>query len=107
MRKFNENSIVLATHNMGKFEEMKKLLDDGTRGISVYSSNEFEIDEPEEVGTPISKMHGLKQGIPLKKLDLHACLMIAELKLTVLTELLVFIQPTGQKQKMEEILKKP
>ena len=45
MRKFNENSIVLATHNMGKFEEMKKLLDDGTRGISIYSSNEFEIEK--------------------------------------------------------------
>ena len=73
MRKFNENSIVVATHNIGKFEEMKKLLDDGAPEISVYSSNEFEIDEPEEVGHTYIENARIKARYSSEKTGL-ACL---------------------------------
>ncbi len=49
MRKFNGTSIVLATHNQGKFEEMKKLFDH-IKDISIYSPKDFDLNEPREVG---------------------------------------------------------
>ena len=49
MRKFKEDSIILATHNRGKVEEMKKLLENFSN-VRLYSSADFKLDEPEEFG---------------------------------------------------------
>ena len=49
MRKLKEDSIVLATHNNGKVEEMQKLLERFS-GMRLYSSSDFNLEEPEEIG---------------------------------------------------------
>ena len=49
MRKFSGSSLLIATHNAGKLEEMVDLL--SPFGIAVKSAKEFRLGEPEETET--------------------------------------------------------
>jgi XTP/dITP diphosphohydrolase len=49
MRKFDEDTLLVATHNAGKLEEIADLLSDF--GISVVGAAEKNLPEPEETGT--------------------------------------------------------
>jgi XTP/dITP diphosphohydrolase len=49
MRKFAEKSLLIATHNAGKLEEISALL--APYGIEVKSAKEFNLPEPEETET--------------------------------------------------------
>ena len=48
MRKLTEKKIILATHNIGKVNEMQKILD--PFGIEVVSADDLTLSEPEENG---------------------------------------------------------
>jgi len=49
MRRFTEPELVLASHNKGKIEEMRALLE--THGIKLSSAADHGLPEPEETGT--------------------------------------------------------
>lgn len=49
MRKFSDRTLLVATHNQGKLEEVSELLRD--HGISVVSAAAMGLPEPEETGT--------------------------------------------------------
>ena len=49
MRKFSGDTILIATHNAGKLEEMEHLF--GALGIKVVGAAEMNLPEPEETGT--------------------------------------------------------
>lgn len=49
MRKFEEQKLVLATHNAGKLKEIRELI--GPMGIEVISAGELGLPEPPEHGT--------------------------------------------------------
>lgn len=49
MRRFSDKSLLIATHNAGKLEEMMDLL--LPYGIEVKSAKEFNLDEPDETET--------------------------------------------------------
>lgn len=48
MRKFLDKSIVLATHNHGKIEEITRLFKE--KKISIFTSKDFKLHEPKETG---------------------------------------------------------
>ena len=69
MRKFVENSLLLATHNKGKFEELKKLFE-GYK-VELKSPLDFNLQEPEEtkntfLGNAKQKAHFARKnsGLP-------------------------------------------
>ena len=72
MRKFEEKSIILATHNHGKVEEMKKLLE-GFSKMKLYSSTDFNLDEPKEIGKTYLENARIKAEYTSNKTGL-ACL---------------------------------
>ncbi len=72
MRKFEEKSIILATHNHGKVEEMKKLLE-GFSNMRLYSSTDFNLEEPEEIGKTYLENARIKAECTSNKTGL-ACL---------------------------------
>lgn len=47
-RQFNEDSLVLATHNAGKVKEISSRLDG--MDVKVFSAGDLDLDEPEETG---------------------------------------------------------
>ena len=49
MRRFDDNRLLVATHNAGKLEEIAHLLDG--HGIAVVGAAEMNLPEPEETGT--------------------------------------------------------
>ena len=49
MRKFTSNTLLVATHNQGKLEEISALLT--SFGIKTVSSKDHDLPEPEETGT--------------------------------------------------------
>ena len=49
-RLFTENKLVVATHNQGKLREIRALLVD--HGITMFSTGELSLDEPEETEIP-------------------------------------------------------
>ncbi len=65
MRKFNEKTLVIATHNQGKLEEIEKLLEGYT--ISLLSSQSLKIDEPDETETSFEGNARIKAHYASKK----------------------------------------
>ncbi|WP_424930332.1 RdgB/HAM1 family non-canonical purine NTP pyrophosphatase [Amaricoccus tamworthensis] len=68
-RRFDDPKLVVATHNQGKLEEIKKLLEDYS--VTVISAKELELPEPDEtentfVGNARIKAHAAAQatGLP-------------------------------------------
>ncbi len=49
MRKFTGDTLLVATHNAGKLEEIADLLSD--HGIAIKGAKELDLPEPEETGT--------------------------------------------------------
>lgn len=71
MRRFTEDTLVLATHNLGKVDEMVALL--APFGVNVKSAAEFGLDAPEEtetsfVGNARLKAHFVAQATGLPSL---------------------------------------
>jgi XTP/dITP diphosphohydrolase len=71
MRKFSDSSLLIATHNAGKLEEMTDLL--RPFGINVKSAKEFDLGEPEEtentfVGNARIKAHAAAKATGLPSL---------------------------------------
>ncbi len=69
MRKFDGDRLVIATHNQGKLEEMRHLLE--PYGITLTSNADYDLPEPEEtettfVGNARIKAHAAAQatGLP-------------------------------------------
>lgn len=65
MRVFEGDTLLFATHNAGKLEEMRALL--GARGVALRSAAEFKLPEPEEtedsfVGNARIKAHAAAQA---------------------------------------------
>ena len=58
MRKFVETKIVIASNNIGKIKEFKKLL--GNRNLEVISLEDFAIPSPEETGKTFQENADLK-----------------------------------------------
>ena len=65
MRYFRDHSLVIATHNAGKFEEMAKLLENFS-GLSLYSSKDFNLTEPKETGSTYVENARLKAKFSAK-----------------------------------------
>ncbi len=57
-RRLNEREILIATHNAGKLDEFRALLE--PRGISVRGAAEFNLPEPAETGTTFLENAQLK-----------------------------------------------
>lgn len=71
MRRFTEDTLVLATHNLGKVDEMVALF--APFGVNVKSAAEFGLDAPEEtetsfVGNARLKAHFVAQATGLPSL---------------------------------------
>ena len=69
MRKFKNNKLIVATHNLGKYEEICDLFSDSS--IKIFYSKDFDLIEPKEtensfVGNARIKAHytSQKTGIP-------------------------------------------
>jgi XTP/dITP diphosphohydrolase len=58
MRRFTGNSLLIATHNQGKFEEMQHLL--APFGVTVTSAKDHNLPEPDETGTTFVENARLK-----------------------------------------------
>ncbi|RWR17816.1 RdgB/HAM1 family non-canonical purine NTP pyrophosphatase [Sinirhodobacter populi] len=72
MRKFTGKTLLFATHNAGKVEEMRALL--APYGIEVKSNADFNLPEPEETGTTFAenariKAHAAAQATGLPALS--------------------------------------
>ena len=69
-RKFRETKIVIASHNEGKVSEIADLLI--PLGISIISSRDINLPEPEETGTSFIENAELKARIAAKLSDFPA-----------------------------------
>ena len=58
MRRFTGKTLLIATHNQGKFEEMQHLLE--PFGITVTSAKDHNLPEPDETGTTFVENARLK-----------------------------------------------
>ncbi|MEJ6393309.1 RdgB/HAM1 family non-canonical purine NTP pyrophosphatase [Gymnodinialimonas sp. 2305UL16-5] len=58
MRRFTEKALLVATHNQGKLDEMRHLLE--PFGISVTGAKDHNLPEPEETGTTFVENARLK-----------------------------------------------
>ncbi|MEM9318692.1 MAG: RdgB/HAM1 family non-canonical purine NTP pyrophosphatase [Pseudomonadota bacterium] len=70
MRRFAGPELVLASHNQGKIEEMRALLD--RHGITLRSAADFGLPEPPETGTTFVENARIKAHAAAKATDLPA-----------------------------------
>jgi len=70
MRKFTGNTLLVATHNQGKLEEIGHLLE--PLGIAVTSASDQELPEPEETGTTFVENARIKAHAAAKATGLAA-----------------------------------
>ncbi len=70
MRKFTGKTLLVATHNQGKLEEIAHLLE--PLGISVTSAKEHALPEPEETGTTFVENARIKAHAAAKATGLPA-----------------------------------
>jgi XTP/dITP diphosphohydrolase len=70
MRKFTGDTLLVATHNQGKLEEIAHLLE--PLGISVTSAKEHGLPEPEETGTTFVENARIKAHAAAKATGLPA-----------------------------------
>ena len=70
MRKFTSDTILVATHNAGKLEEMVHLFE--PLGISVVGAAELKLPEPEETGTTFVENARIKAHAAAKTTNLPA-----------------------------------
>lgn len=70
MRKFAGDTLLIATHNQGKLEEMTQLL--APLGISVTSAKDHGLPEPEETGTTFAENARIKAHAAAKATGLPA-----------------------------------
>ncbi|MEO1537430.1 MAG: RdgB/HAM1 family non-canonical purine NTP pyrophosphatase [Pseudomonadota bacterium] len=70
MRQFQEKTLLVATHNAGKLEEIADLVEDF--GISVTGAAEYGLPEPEETGTTFVENARLKAHAATKATGLPA-----------------------------------
>ena len=70
MRKFTSDTILVATHNAGKPEEMVHLFE--PLGISVVGAAELKLPEPEETGTTFVENARIKAHAAAKTTNLPA-----------------------------------
>lgn len=70
MRKFSGDTILVATHNSGKLEEMADLF--GAHGIAVAGAAEKGLPEPEETGTTFVENARIKAQSAVKSTGLPA-----------------------------------
>ncbi len=70
MRKFTGKTLLVATHNQGKLEEIANLLE--PLGISVTSAKEHALPEPEETGTTFVENARIKAHAAAKATGLPA-----------------------------------
>lgn len=70
MRKFTSKTLLIATHNAGKLEEIADLL--GDFGISVVGAAELDLPEPHETGTSFVENARIKAHAAAKATGLPA-----------------------------------
>ncbi|MGB0352902.1 RdgB/HAM1 family non-canonical purine NTP pyrophosphatase [Roseobacter sp. HKCCD5988] len=70
MRKFTSNTLLVATHNQGKLEEISALLT--PFGIKTVSANDHDLPEPEETGTTFVENARIKAHAAAKATGLPA-----------------------------------
>ena len=70
MRKFEETSLLIATHNLGKLEEMEQLF--APHGLKLTSSADHNLPEPEETETSFIGNARIKAHAACKAMNIPA-----------------------------------
>ena len=96
-RRFSGDTLVVATHNHGKLEEIADLL--SPFNVTVKGAKELNLPEPAEPKQPLLAMRGSKRMPQHRPRACPPCLMTAGLQLTRLMVRPVSILPIGQKRR--------
>lgn len=105
MRKFTSNTLLVATHNQGKLEEISALLT--PFGIKTVSAKDHDLPEPEETGTTFIENARIKAHAAAKATGLPALADDSGIEIDALEMHLGFIRLIGPKPRTGAILQWP